>query len=148
MLNKLLGLRKAMYKEAEKQINEGLSPFARIFLGLVAGLFGFMMISIAPPTDNQLPYYMIGGFCLLISLCCITTGRVRQFAGSIIGCVLFISSLFYIYSQLGSDSPLFSARSDQSLFNSFLFLVCFGLPGITYVVKAKFGLSSAKPEKS
>lgn len=137
-----------MYKEAEKQINEGLSPFARFFLSLVAGLFGFMMISIAPPTEHQLPYYVFGGFCLLISLCCITTGRVRQFAGCIIGCVLFISSFFYIYSQLVSDGPFFSARSDQSLFNSFLFLVCFGLPGITYVVKTKFGFSNGKPEKS
>lgn len=137
-----------MYKQTEKQITASLSPFARFLLGLTAGLFGFMMISIAPPTDNQLGYYMFGGFCFLISLCCMTKGRVRQFAGSVIGCLLFVSSLFYLYSQLVGDGPLFSARSDQSLFNSFLFLACFGLPGITYVVKTKFGFNNGKPEKS
>ena len=143
-----LGLGRQMYKEAEQQINEGLSPFTRFLLGTLAGLMGLMMIVIAPPTEKLLYFYIFGGFCLLISFCCVTKGKVRQFAGSIIGCVLFILALGYIYSQVVGGGPMFSARSEESLFNSIMFFVFFGLPGITYVYKARFGFNSANRQKS
>ncbi len=57
-----------MYKEAEEQISKGLSPFSRFLLGSVAGLFGVMMILIAPPTDKEIYFYIFGGFCLVICL--------------------------------------------------------------------------------
>lgn len=137
-----------MYKEAEQQINQGLSPFTKLLLGTLSGLMGLMMIVIAPPTENQLHFYLFGGFCLLISFCCVTRGKVRQFAGSIIGCVIFVLSLAYIYSQVIGGGPLFSARSEESLFNSIMFLVFFGLPGITYVYKARFGFSHSDQQKA
>ena len=89
-----------MYREAEEQINEGLSPLSRILLGSMAGLFGLMMIFIAPPTDKQVFFYLFGGFCLVIAFACIFKGRVRQFFGSIIGVVLVAASTWYLSSQL------------------------------------------------
>ena len=128
-----------MYREAEEQINEGLSPFARVLLGLISGLFGLMMIAIAPDTDKQIYFYIFGGFCLAICLACIFKGRVRQFLGSSIGICLVILSLWYLASEIMSGGVLFSSRSEQSIFNAILFCVFFGLPGLSYAIKAKFG---------
>ena len=136
-----------MYQEAEEKINEGLSPFSKILLGSVSGLFGLMMILIAPPTDKQLYFYLFGGFCCVISMACIFKGRVRQFLGSIIGMVLAILSIWYLTSQLLSGGPMFSARPDQSIFNAIMFTVFFGVPGLAYVVKAKFGFGGKNPNK-
>ncbi|MFL0805636.1 MAG: hypothetical protein K6L81_18125 [Agarilytica sp.] len=128
-----------MYREAEEKINEDLSPLSRILLGFLAGFFGVMMILIAPPTEKQVYFYLFGGFCLAIAFACIFKGRVRQFFGSLIGSVLVISSIWYLSSQLLGGGPLFSARSDQSVSNAVMFTVFFGLPGMAYVAKAKFG---------
>lgn len=130
-----------MYREAEEQINEGFSPFARILLGVVSGLFGIMVIRIAPDTNKQIYYYLFGGFCLAICLACIFKGRVRQFIGGIIGVFLFILSSWYLASEIISGGPLFGSRSEQSLFNAILFLVFFGLPDLSYAIKEKFGFS-------
>lgn len=129
-----------MYREAEEQIKKGLSPFTRILLGLVSGLFGLMMIGIAPDTDKGIYFYLFGGFCLAISLACIFKGRFRQFLGSIIGVCLVILSVWYLASEIMGGGPLFSPRSGQSIFNAILFSVFFGLPGLGYAIKAKFGL--------
>lgn len=137
-----------MYREAEDTINKGLSPFSRILLGSVSGLFGLMMILIAPPTDKEIYFYLFGGFCLIISLACIFKGRIRQFLGSLIGVVLAILSIWYLSSQLLENGPLFSARSDQSIFNAILFTVFFGIPGVTYVAKTKFGFTKKSPNRS
>lgn len=133
-----------MYRAAEEKINEGLSLFSRIILGCVSGLFGLMMVLIAPPTDKQVYFYLFGGFCLVISLACIFKGKVRQFFGSLIGVALAILSICYLCSQLLEGGPLFSARSDQSIFNAIMFTLFFGIPGLTYAAKAKFGFSKAR----
>jgi len=133
-----------MYREAEEKINEGLSPFSRILLGSITGLSGLMMIFIAPPTDKQVFFYLFGGFCLVIAFACIFKGRVRQFFGSIIGVVLVAASAWYLSSQLLGGGSLFSARSDQSIFNAIMFSVFFGIPGLAYVAKARFGFAKKK----
>ena len=133
-----------MYREAEEKIKEGLSPFSRILLGCVSGLFGLMMVLIAPPTEKLVYFYLFGAFCLAISLACIFTGRLRQFLGSIIGVALLVLSICYLVSQLLGGGPLFSGRSDQSIFNALLFTVFFGFPGVTYAAKAKFGFGKRK----
>jgi hypothetical protein len=133
-----------MYREANEKINEGLSPFARAILGLFSGLFGVMMIGIAPDGEKQIFFYLFGGFCLAISLACIFKGRVRQFLGSLIGVCLTILSGWYLLSQILGGGPLFSARADQSIFNAVLFSVFFGVPGLTYAIKTKFGFAAGK----
>jgi len=133
-----------MYREAEKRINEELSPFSRILLGGVSGLFGLMMILIALPTEKQIYFYFFAGFCLAVSFACVFKGRVRQFLGSVIGSALVLLSIFYLFSQLLGGGPLFSARSGQSIFNAFMFAILFGIPGLAYVAKAKFGCGKKK----
>ena len=137
-----------MYKEAEKQINRGLSLVPRLLLGTVSGLFGLMMILIAPPTDKGIFFYMFGGFCLLIFIACVTRGRVRQFVGSVIGGCIFLISFAYFASQLFGGGPIFSERSEPSIFNSSLFFFAFGLPGISYMLKARFGKLKSINKKS
>ncbi|PHS14988.1 MAG: hypothetical protein COA86_15110 [Kangiella sp.] len=136
-----------MYKVAEEKINEGLSPFSRIFLGSISALFGFMMILIAPPTDKLIYFYLFGGFCLVIALACIFKGRIRQFLGSIIGLVLVFLSGWYLISQILNDGAMFSERSGQSIFNAILFTVFFGVPGLTYAIKTKFGFNDRSPNQ-
>lgn len=133
-----------MYREAEEKINEGLNSFSRILLGSVPGLFGLMMVFIAPPTEKQIYFYFLGGFCLVISLACMFRGRVRQFLGSLIGVVLATLSVWYLSAQIFEDGPLFSARSDQSIFNAIMFAIFFGVPGFTYVAKTKFGFGNKR----
>jgi hypothetical protein len=138
-----------MYKAAEEQINKGLSPFARFILGVFSTLFGLVMILIAPPTDKAVFFYAFGAFCLLISVACFTKGRIRQFVGSIIGCVLLLLSGWYLYSQVTGGPFLSSRPSEPSVANSVFFLVAFGIPGAAYALKTKFGWrqseSNAKP---
>jgi uncharacterized membrane protein (UPF0136 family) len=130
-----------MYKTAEEEINRGLSPVARSILGFFSGLFGIGMILMAPPDDNAIFFYAFGVFCLLIGAACITRGRARQFFGSIIGCLLFGLSAWYLYSQLTTGIFLSERRSEPSVIGSIFFFLAFGIPGITYAIKAKFGIA-------
>lgn len=130
-----------MYKAAEQVINKGLSPFARFILGLFSGLFGIVMVLFAPPTIKAIFFYAFGGLYLLISLATLTKGKVRQFIGSIIGCVLFVLSGWYMFSQI-TTGPIFSgSRSEPSVINSAFFFIAFGIPGVSYALKTKFGWS-------
>jgi len=130
-----------LYKVAEQRIRSGLSPAARVILGVVAGLFGAVMILAVPPTDKAIVFYAFAGFCFLIALACATSGRVRRFVGSAIGLILFLVSGGYLLTELLSG-PLFSARrSEPSVMNALLAFAAFGVPGIAYAFSAKFGFS-------
>lgn len=137
-----------MYRIAEKRINSGLSLGARILLGSVSALFGLIMILVAPPTEKQIYFFMFAAFCIAISIACFTKGKVRMFTGSLIGTALFIVALGYFADQLLNGGDLFSKRSEQSIFNSLLFFIFFGLPGISYTLRAKFGIGENSPNKS
>ncbi|WKD48966.1 hypothetical protein [Microbulbifer spongiae] len=121
-----------MYRAGEEIINKGLSPFTRILFGFVSGMFGLVMIISAPPTDMAIRVYVFAGACLSISFACMFTGRVRQFFGSLIGLGLFSASMWYLLTQL-LHGPLLSKRSEQSVLNAVLFLVFFGVPGVSYI---------------
>ena len=128
-----------MYKAAEEQINKGLSPFSRFILGLFSALFEVVMVLVAPPTDKAVFFYAFGAFCLLISVACVTKGRIRQFVGSFIGSILLILSGWYLYAQL-TGGPFFSERrSEPSVVNAWFFFVAFGIPGAAYAIRTKFG---------
>lgn len=130
-----------MYKAAEEYINRGLSLISRFILGLFSALFGMVMVLVAPPTGEAVFFYAFGIFCLLISIACITKGRVRQFVGSVIGSVLLVLSGWYLYSEI-TGGPFFSGRrSDPSVANALFFFVAFGIPGAAYALKTKFGWS-------
>ena len=128
-----------MYEQANKTINQGLSLGARITLGLISGLFGVVMLLIAPPTDKAIYFYLFGAFCLFITVACVTRGRVRQFVGSVIGSAVFIMGLAYLVSELTAGVYWSSRRSEPSVFNALLYLFFIGLPGAAYAYKARFG---------
>lgn len=129
-----------MYKAAEEQINKGFSTFSRFILGIFSALFGAVMVLIAPPTEKAVFFYAFGIFCFLISVACVTKGRVRQFMGSTIGSILFILSGWYLYSQLAGGQFFSERRSEPSVVNAWLFFAAFGIPGAAYAFKTRFGL--------
>lgn len=132
-----------VYQTAEETINSGLSLGARIMLGFVSGLFGAVMFLIAPPTEKAAYFQLFGGFCMLITVACITKGRARQFVGSLIGSALFILSLSYLGYELLVGEFFSPSRAEPSVKNAVLFLLAFGIPGITYAARARFGRGKA-----
>ena len=127
-----------MYQQANETINQGLSLGARILLGSVAALFGLMMILIAEP-PHKVDFIAIGVFCLLISLACVTRGRVRQFIGSCIGVAIFLAGVAYLVAELGGGVLWSGSRSQPSIGNAILYLILIGIPGAAYAYKARFG---------
>jgi hypothetical protein len=129
-----------MYKIAADKIKEGLGPGAKLILGAVSALFGVIMVGTASTTQDPFFAAMIGVFCFTITLACFTWGRVRQFLGSSIGVALFCLSIVYFWSQLTGKSLILGNRSEPSILNAVLFVIFFGVPGITYAFHARFGL--------
>lgn len=129
-----------VYKTAEGYIRRGLSPAARVILAVFSGLCGLMMFLAAPPTEKAVFFHLFGTFCLLISLACVTRGRVRQFAGSLVGCALFLGSLVYLCAQLTGGRWFLGGVAEPSVGNAILFFLAFGVPGIAYALRVRFGL--------
>lgn len=128
-----------MYEQANETINQGLSFGARITLGVISGLFGVVMLLVAPPTDKAIYFYLFGAFCLFITVACFTKGRVRQFVGSSIGSAIFIMGLVYLVSELVGGVFWSGRRSEPSVFNALMYLIFIGVPGAAYTLKARFG---------
>ncbi len=128
-----------MYEQANKSINRGLSLGARIFLGVVAGLFGIVMFLVAPPTEKAIFFYLFGTFCLLISVACFTQSRLRQFVGSVLGSSIFVLGLVYLIAEVSGGSLWSGRRSEPSVFNAALYLVFIGIPGAAYAYRTRFG---------
>jgi len=128
-----------MYREAAEQINKGLSLGARIVLGVAALLTALVVLIIDTPQENALFVYAFAGFCFAIAVACLVQGRLRQFAGSVIGVGLFALSLYYLTSELSEGKIISGSRSEPSVLNALMFMFFFGFPGIAYAIKVKFG---------
>lgn len=128
-----------MYREGEEIINRGLSSFSRILRGLFSGLFGVVMVATAPDNNKAIFFYLFGGFCFLICFDCIVKGKARQFIGSIIGICIFLLSFGYLINELTGGPFMSGARSELSVVNALSFLIFFGIPGLTYALRVKFG---------
>ena len=104
-----------MYKSGQHVLNKGLSPFSRILLGSITGLFGVVMILIAPEMSKPIGIYAFGAFCLIIFVMCITTGKLRNYLGRVIGLTAFGLSIWYLLGQLGSGELILHvpAHSDR-----------------------------------
>ncbi|WP_100658820.1 hypothetical protein [Alteromonas flava] len=131
-----------MYKSGQEVLNKGLSPFSRILLGSISGLFGVVMILIAPGMSKPIAIYGFGGFCLVIFTMCVTSGKVRNYLGRVVGFIAFCLSIGYFLSQLGDGQLISGQKSEPSIFNAILFFFAFGLPGIWFAVKGKFPVNS------
>ena len=128
-----------MYEQANETITHGLSLGARITLGAVAGMFGAVMLLIAPPTDKAIYFYLFGAFCLFITIASFTKSRVRQFVGSIVGTAMFLVGLVYLVSELFDGTLWSGRRSEPSVYNALLYIFFIGVPGAIYAYKARFG---------
>ena len=133
-----------MYGEAQRVIGRGLSPLTRILLGAVSALLGIVMILIALEKSEAFLEFAFGALCLAISLLCIFTGKLRNWLGRFVGLVVFIISAVYFLDQVLNGGSFFSPRSEQSVFNSILFFLTFGLPGIWFTLKGKFPMPGDK----
>ena len=133
-----------MYKSGQHVLNKGLSPFSRILLGSITGLFGVVMILIAPDMSKPIGIYMFGTFCLIIFVMCITTGKIRNYLGRIIGLTAFGLSIWYFLGQLGGGELISGKRSEPSIFNAILFFFAFGFPGIWFAIKGKFPIKNKR----
>lgn len=99
----------------------------------------------AAESEHSFGIAAFGIFCLLIALACSTWGRVRQFIGSLVGTLMFCLSVAYLWSEM-TAGPLFSLRkSEPSVLNAVLFLAFFGVPGLAYAFKARFGFRKKEP---
>ncbi|MDO6636116.1 hypothetical protein Q4540_00020 [Pseudoalteromonas carrageenovora] len=127
-----------MYKSGQKVLNKGLSPFSRILLGSTSGLFGVVMILIAPDMSKPIAIYGFGVFCFIIFVMCVTSGKIRNYLGRVIGLIAFCLSIVYFLSQLGEGQLISGHSSKPSIFNAVLFFFAFGFPGIWFAVKGKF----------
>jgi hypothetical protein len=122
-----------------------MSKGARAFLGIIALLLGALMAAVAPDDDKRVFFYGFTVFCTLMAAVCFTQGRARQFFGSVFGSSVFLIGVWYLATQLQSG-PLYSgARSQPSVVNAVLFLVIFGIPGIVYAWRARFGVTRIAP---
>ena len=98
-----------------------------------------MMFLVAPPTEKAMFLYGFGGFCLAIAVACVVKGRLRRFWGSVVGVATFAIALWYIFSQVTGGADLFGPKNEANVLNSFLFMIFFGMPGLTYALTARFG---------
>jgi hypothetical protein len=135
-----------MYKSGQHALNKGLSPFARILLGCFSGLFGLVMILIAPEMSKPIGIYLFGTFCLIIFVMCITTGKIRNYLGRVIGLTAFGLSIWYFLGQFGGGELISEKRSEPSVLNAILFFFAFGFPGIWFAIKGKFPVKKQNKE--
>jgi hypothetical protein len=119
--------------------------FPRIFLGLVSGLFGMLMIAIAPELQPT-AHYLFGGFCFAVAISSITDGQVGRFAKSCVALVVFVTSIWFAV-----DIGIATQKANESLVEPpfVLALSClavFGGSSASYIWVARFGLNEPKSE--
>jgi hypothetical protein len=129
-----------MYNEAQRVIGKGLSPFSRVLLGLVAGIFGLVMVLIASEMPKPLSIYGFGSFCIVIALMCVFTGKLRNYMGRAIGFIVFLIATYFLANVISGGKLLSSSKAEPSMLNAILFFLAFGVPGIWFAIKGKFPL--------
>ena len=124
---------------ADHITSQGLGLVPRIILAVFASLFAAVMFLAAPDDGKAIYFYLFGGLCAAIALICIFRGRVRQFFGSIIGVAVFALAVWYLWGEATGGSFVSHRPGDSSLLKAILFGFAFGLPGLGYAVKTRFG---------
>ncbi|RZU38689.1 hypothetical protein EV700_2624 [Fluviicoccus keumensis] len=127
-----------MYSAGKEVLEQGLSLFSRILLGVVAGLFGVGMIFMGHAAKAPWFFYVFGSFCLFITVACITTGKVRVFFGRLIGALVFMAAAWYLVSELSSGPIISGMDADPSILNAAKFFILAGIPGLGYALFARF----------
>lgn len=126
---------------AEHITKKGLGLGSRILIAVVSGICGLFLLVAAPTTEKPVIGYITGGAFVVLCLTCATSGRVRQFFGSLIGSTLFLVSLWFAYERLGHPAAAGVALEDLLHVTGFFFGI--GLPGLVYAVRVKFGFAAS-----
>lgn len=129
-----------MYERANSEITRGLSLGARLLLGLMSALFGLVMVLTTPIGEPRAVwFYAFGVFCFFITVACFTSSRVRQFIGSLIGCIIFLVGAAYLVAELSGGALWSDSRARPSVYDAVMYLLFIGIPGIVYAYKVRFG---------
>lgn len=125
-----------------------MSLWARGLIALFSALFGLVMFVGAPDTDKAPLWYGFGAFCVFISAACVLKGRPAQFCGSVVGASIFAVGLAYLGQELMSGLVISGSRSAPSILNACMFMLVFGVPGVVYAARARFGFGKVVPQPS
>lgn len=114
----------------------------RLILAFFAGLFGVVMILIAPSAVKRIGHYLFGAFCLGIAVVCFVRGRIQGVIGSFIASVVLAVTVWYLFTEIFGGVVVSGSRSSPSVINALLALVAFGLPAAAYLRHARFGFGA------
>ena len=109
-----------MYERAIEVIHQGLGFGARLLLGIVASAFGVVMFLTANP-EHRVGFYGFGVFCMLMAATCFTSGRIRQFIGSVVGCAIFLTGIWYLEVEIHRGAPFPAAPRSPRLLTPWAF---------------------------
>jgi hypothetical protein len=125
-----------------------MSLGARILLAVFATLFGYIMFLHGTTADPDKAWfsYAFGGFCFFIAAASVLKGRAAQFCGSVVGSCVFVSGLLYLGYELLSGPVVSGSRSESSVINALRFLMVFGVPGLLYTARARFGFGRVQAQ--
>ena len=124
-----------------------MSLVARILIGVICLLVAGLMVIIAPDDENRIGFYGIAAFAVAAGAFCFASARLKDFLGSCVGVAAFVAGLWYLAGQLDSGEVYSGSRSRPSIINAVLFLVVFGLPGLLFALKTRFGFRRFGPNE-
>jgi len=129
----------------DDQPKHGTGLAFRVILSFFAGLFGTVMVLIAPSATKPAGHYLFGGFCLAIAVACFVRGRIQRAVGSLIASAVLAFTLWYLTVEILGGDMGSGSRSRPTVLNAVLALAVFGLPAAAYLRRARFGFG---PEPS
>jgi hypothetical protein len=123
-----------------------MSTGIRVFLAIAASLMGLVMFLHGTTAEEDKAWfsYAFGAFCMLISAAAVLRGRAAKFCGSLIGACVFIVGLVYLGHELTTGPVSSGSRRQPSIVNAVLFLLVFGVPGLLYAIKSRFGFNKSE----
>jgi hypothetical protein len=118
-----------------------MSLGARIFIAAAAALFGLIMFLHGTTADPDKAWfsYAFGAFCLFIAAASVLKGRAARFCGSVVGSCIFVAGLCYLGYGLFKGHAVSATQAEPSILNAGLFMMTFGIPGLIYAIKTRFG---------
>ncbi len=114
----------------------------RLTLSFFAGLFGVVMVLIAPGAEKPIGLYLFGVFCIAIAVVCFVRGRTQRVIGSFIASAVLALTTWYLISEIFGGPVVSGSRSSPLVVNAVLAFAAFGLPAALYLRRAKFGFGA------
>ena len=118
-----------------------MSLGVRIFLAITATLIAIIMILYGTTADEDKAWgaYAFGAFFIFIAVAAFLRGRPAQFCGSLVGVCVFMLGVWYLVHELMTGPIAATQAGEPSVIKAGVFLAVFGMPGLLYAIKARFG---------